>query len=227
MNKEAPKERDLRKLADDGTLFEEKEVAEPAESSQYIQCEARYGHLYNLATGKRVVFDDDTLFELKGEYIPPKNESILPQSVDALKNEVSAKGENYFQAFERGTKLYFILKSPHSYFFTFELLEELYVKNTATGYSLYKCKCKTIYSDIPFFEVIHGVSLSELYRKTSILYNGSKRSPEVQVASEYFFTKPIRDKNFALKEEFKRIERLIEAKAKAKEQIKELEKLKI
>ena len=201
-------------------------------TEQTIECIAKYGHLYDAETKERIVFEDGFKCKLFApHYKPPSEKKVNIKSVDDLAMEVKmanmelrAKNKNTYQkVFDRGKVLYFKLKKPLAeYVFTFVLLEELYVKKT-TGYSMFTCHCQTVKSNIPFFESIFGKSLSELYRKTSVIYLGSKTSPEVRAMEDYFYTEP----SCKVKEQFKREceqalfqnkkQRIAEAEAKLKQ----------
>jgi len=191
---------------------------------QPIKCKAMYGHLYNLENGKRIVFIEGKPCELKGEYGQPKEETVKPKDIDVLKREVEKKDANYRELFKRGKKLYFILTKQQK-IFEFELLEEMYVKrNNKKEYSIYPhCLCQTVYSDIPFFEVTCGRSLLELYRKTSVLYNGLKTSHTTYVLRN-FYTDYCCSENYDLRMACKKFydERL----EKVKEKLAKLENLK-
>jgi len=201
-----------------------------SKTEETINCKAMYGHLYNLEDGKRIVFDDNSSWELKGEYGQPKEEILKTKDIDVLKREVEKDDTNYRELFKRGTKLYFFL-TKQLQIFEFELLEELYVKlDNKNKYSIYPhCLCQTIYSDIPFFEVLSGRSLLELYRKTSVLYNGLKTSHTTYVL-RHFYTDSRCSENYSLRmacEKIYRDERIEKARASLKEKLEELNKLKI
>ena len=147
-----------------------------------------YGHLYNVE-GKRIIFDDDTLWDLKGDYKPSEAVIVHPKDIEVLKQEVLKEDQNYRVLFNRNKTLYFrITVKGKRYIFEFELLEELYVKlNEKKGYDMHPhCLCKTVRSEIPFFEVMYGASLLELYRKTSVLYNRLKTSHTTYVLDNFY-----------------------------------------
>jgi len=201
-----------------------------SKTEEIINCKAMYGHLYNIDDGKRIVFDDNSSWELKGEYGQPKEETLKPKDIDVLKREVEREDTNYRELFKRGTKLYFILMK-HLKIFEIELFEELYVRfDQKNKYSIYpNCLCQTIYSDIPFFEVISGRSLLELYRKTSVLYNGMKTSHTTYVLKNFYTDRSCRE-SYSLRmacEKIYRDERIEKVRASLKEKLEELNKLKI
>ena len=189
-------------------------------TEETINCEAMYGHLYNLENGKRIVFDEGTTCELHhARYNHPKEENEF----DPTKIKTG-----YFKLLEKNTVMYFDLLQPRDkerdedlkkeqkkYRFKCELLEDLYVKRTKKeGYRLHHCQCQTVASnDVKYFEVVYGKTLAELFRKTSILYNGSHTCANVEVTDRFFLEnennlETVCDKWFA--------ERLEKAKATVK-----------
>ena len=198
-------------------------------TEETINCEAMYGHLYNLENGKRIVFKEGTTCELhhaQYEYLKEENE------FDPTKIKTG-----YFKLLEKNTVMYFDLLQPRDkerdedlkkeqkkYRFKCELLEDLYVKRTKKeGYRLHHCQCQTVASnDVKYFEVVFGKTLAELFRKTSILYNGSHTCANVEVTDRFFWEnennlETVCDKMYA--------ERLGKAKATAKAKTLELEKM--
>ena len=208
-------------------------------TEQTIECIAKYGHLYDAETKKRIVFEKgetpcilsgveygkDYLFptdpEYSGNFENPEIQKMLKIKIknsEEMARKVAKEKGKYEKILDAKSKLYFILSGQHK-FFEIILLEDLYAKKENNRYSLYECLCRTFYSDIDFFEVIYGSSLAELYRKTSVLYNGFKTSHATYILRDFFT-------DFAYKQNLKAkcdsVFRIAEANAK----LNELEKIK-
>ena len=188
-------------------------------TEQTIKCIAKYGHLYDEETGKRIVFVEGSSCMITGaEYKYPNVE--IPEGKTKIES-------GHIKLLSENTELYYDLLQPrkkekdkelnktHEKFrVKCKLLEDLHVKRTEKeGYRFNPCKCITISSNIPYFEPIFGTSLAELFRKTSILYNEGYTSANGKVAERFFLEngenlEKVCDKAFVLKE------RLAKAKAK-------------
>jgi len=191
-NEETKNECEMSKLFDGGTLFGEKVVAGKTECTQYIKCKAMYGHLWNIENERRIIFVEGSTCELHhAQYkYPSEDTENIQMKIKADYTKVLDKYtvlDFELLQHQEGEKDEDLKKEHKKYCFTCMLLDDLYAKQTEKeGYRLHPCQCKTIASNVLYFEPITGKTLSELFRKTSILYNEGYTCANVKVTDRFF-----------------------------------------
>lgn len=168
---------------------------------KHLNCKCRYGHLYNIETGKRIILKEGSLINLLGEF---EHISYLTIDLPELKTAKQQKeialmsNKNYRLLLAKGEFVYFHLNcdklNNEFYYFKAILHEDLWVLRTVTGknkkgYHFSDCVCETIENtsnNIEFYENLIGYSLNDLYRRNSIIYLGAENAANARVSSTFF-----------------------------------------
>ncbi len=171
----------------------------------------KHGHLYDITTGQRIHLEDGAIFALQGDSSnfmeqDPLNNAVPDSRIrnyEEIKSAVlnQKKLKSYAKILDAGTKLQFTIgitktktkEEARRYHFVCELLEDLYLykkngwKNN-TPAALFECHCvvsENPSDNVEFFEKVYGVSLSNLFEKTCMLFFSNQRSSAGSAFNEF------------------------------------------
>jgi hypothetical protein len=182
-------------------------------SKTTLDAEYRYGKLYNVETGKRILIAEDAkvmVIVKEGDILEkdPYNHYIEPPKKEKIEKELEEKKKankcfRYELIAERGSYLKFQIKAGKAnkdgkYFiertFKVKLLAELYMVQKKEGDSngvVYPACCvvESVEGELPRFEPIYAYSLNDAYMKTYDFYFALFGKPTTNIYNNYFLIK--------------------------------------
>ena len=169
----------------------------------------KYGHLWDITTGKRIILKDNSEILIAGdnlcfesEDVNNKPNKILSQEEQIQKVKSIDDLAKYQKILDRGTILLVDIKvtikktkkERIECVFKVELQEDLYIysktkwKNPAPN--LFDCACKVVNEktkSLEFFEIINAGSLNSAYEKTFTHYFANHGSPTCNAFDRFYF----------------------------------------
>lgn len=163
----------------------------------------KYGHFYNKTTGERIELRENKEYILGGndkDFIKKKfvGERIKSRSSEEVLEAVKKKSKKYVLLLESDKELFFKINiKKEEVIFKAIIKEDLYAYKTKSSVALSRTPCvvKEYISkrEMPFFEEIHGKSLSDIYSCTHRHYIGNMKSDVRQVKNHFFTDVSLKD----------------------------------